>query len=82
MNWAEPMDFLRKRLKGLKIFLYALMGLAVVFDLLAPRHEAHFFGDHIPGFWSVFGFVGCLLLIKVSKGLAHTILSRREDFYG
>jgi len=63
MNWAEPMDFLRNRLKGLKIFLYALMGLAIVFDVWAPRHEAHFFGGHIPGFWSVFGFAGCILLI-------------------
>ncbi len=82
MNWAEPMDFLRNRLKGLKIFLYALMGLAIVFDFLVPRYEAHFFGDRIPGFWAVFGFVGCIVLIRVSKGLAHTILGRREDFYG
>jgi hypothetical protein len=73
---------LRDNLKTIKKVMYGLMALTIAVDFLIPRHEPHFFGDKIPGFWSVFGFVGCILLIKFSKGMAHTILGKSEDYYG
>jgi len=82
MIWANVIQTLRDNLKTIKTIMYALMALTIAVDFLIPRHEPHFFGDKIPGFWSVFGFVGCILLIKVMKGLAHTILGQREDYYG
>jgi hypothetical protein len=82
MNWAQPMEFLRNHLKVLIWILYGIMAAAMVFDILIPRHEAHFFGDKIPVFWSAFGFVGCIILIRVMKGLAHTVLMKKEDYYG
>lgn len=82
MIWANAIQFLKDHTKTLRNILYGLMVLTVVADIFIPRHEPHFFGDKIPGFWSVFGFVGCILLIKVMKGLAHTILGKAEDYYG
>lgn len=82
MIWAKAIQYLRDHLKTLRNGLYGLMALAIVADIFLPRHEPHFFGDKIPGFWSVFGLVGCLVLIKVMKGLAHTLLGQREDYYG
>lgn len=81
MNWANPIQFLRDHLKVLKWILYLLMAATIVFDIFIPRHEAHFFGDKIPGFWSVFGFICCVLLIRIMKGLAHTVLMKKEDYY-
>ena len=42
---------------------------------------AHFFGDSIMGFWSVFGIFGCLGMIVVCKGLSHVWLEKEEDYY-
>jgi hypothetical protein len=82
MNWANPIQYLRDHLKALKWILYLVMAGAIVFDALIPKHHPHFFGDKIPAFWSVFGFVCCILLIRIMKGLAHTVLMRKEDYYG
>jgi hypothetical protein len=82
MNWATPIQYLRDHLKALKWFLYAVMAAAIIFDIFIPRHEAHFFGDEWPVFWSVFGLVGCWVMVRVMKGIAHTVLMKKEDYYG
>jgi len=82
MNWATPIQYLRDHLKALKWFLYVVMAAAIIFDILIPLREAHFFGDKIPVFWSVFGLVCCVLLIRIMKGIAHAVLMKKEDYYG
>jgi hypothetical protein len=82
MNWATPIQYLRDHLKALKWFLYVVMAAAIIFDIFIPRHEAHFFGDKIPVFWSVFGLVCCVLMIRIMKGIAHAVLMKKEDYYG
>jgi hypothetical protein len=37
--------------------------------------------SRIPGFWGFFGFVGCALIIVVSKAIGSYLLERREDYY-
>ncbi len=59
----------------------ALLALLVVGDLLVPRHHPHFLGDEIPGFWALFGFLACALIIIASKWLGHAWLFRPEDYY-
>jgi len=82
MNWATPIQYLRDHLKALKWFLYVVMAAAIIFDILIPRHVAHFFGDKIPVFWSVFGLVCCVLMIRIMKGISHAVLMKKEDYYG
>jgi hypothetical protein len=85
MNWANPLQSLRDHLKVLKWILYLLMAAAVGFDVLIPRHEAHSLFFKIietPGFWSFFGLVGCVLMIRIAKGISHAWLMKKEDYYG
>lgn len=81
MSLANSIESLRNHTPTLKKILYGVMALTILFDVLTPRHEAHFFGDSIPGFWSVFGLVSCVALIRIMKGLSHAWLMRREDYY-
>jgi hypothetical protein len=79
---VEIIEYLRKNARLLKKLFYLLLFLLVIFDVLLPRGHAHFFVDRIPGFWTLFTIIGCYLLARFSKGMAHTILGKKEDFYG
>ena len=46
----------------------------------AQAHTA-FLWQTIPGFSAIYGFVGCVLIIVVSKALGHLWLQREEDYY-
>jgi hypothetical protein len=83
MNPVKYIEYLRTNMKTLKKVLIAYLAAVVLFDVILPRDaHAHYFVDKIWGFWTLFGVVGCFLLIKVGKGIAHMFLSKNEDFYG
>jgi hypothetical protein len=75
------LDYLNKHSNGLKKLFFVFLTAAVAFDFFAKRHGAHFFGDSIIGFWSVFGILACLGMIVVCKGLSHVWLEKEEDYY-
>ena len=37
--------------------------------------------ETIPVFWTIFGFLGCVLLVIVSKAIVGPVVSKHEDFY-
>ena len=75
-------DIIEKlRTKTVKKFAYIILVSLIAADFIIPRHEIHFFGDKIPGFWSLYGFISCVLIIVVSKWLGHHWLMRDEDYY-
>ena len=69
------------RTKTVKKIGYGILVLLVIVDFIIPRHEIHFFGDKIPGFWSLFGFSACVVIIIVSKWLGKNGLMKDEDYY-
>ena len=69
------------RRKTIKRIAYAVLILILVIDFFIPRHEIHFFGDGIPGFWSLFGFVACILIILISKWIGHLGIMQDENYY-
>ncbi len=79
---VEIIEHLRKEAGLLKKLFYLFLLVLVVFDLFLPRGHAHFFVDKMPAFWTLFTVIGCFLLAKFSKGMSHTILGKKEDFYG
>ncbi len=81
MNMVKIIEYLRARISTLKNLFFGFLLLLVIVDLLLPREHAHFFVDKIPAFWTLFTIAGCFLLARFSKGLAHTILGKKEDFY-
>ncbi len=81
MKILSTLEFLRSRTGQLKKLFFVFLALLVVLDVIIPREHAHFFVDKIPAFWTAFTVIGCYLLARFSKGLAHTILGKKEDFY-
>ena len=69
------------RTKTMKRISYATLILIILIDFFIPRHEIHFFGDGIPGFWSLFGFVACILIILISKWIGHLGIMQDENYY-
>jgi hypothetical protein len=81
MKLAEWIGTLRENLKILKTVMIVYLAVLVVFDVLLSREHAHYLIDKIYAYWSLFGIVGCFLLIKFSKGIAHLFLAKDEGFY-
>ncbi|MCY4031502.1 MAG: hypothetical protein OXF05_05240 [Hyphomicrobiales bacterium] len=71
---------------GAKRIYYVLLvvcGLLVVVGALIPHHDAYGMGAivaRIPGFYGIYGFVMCALLVLVAKALRR-ILMRPENYY-
>jgi len=87
MKLVQLIEFLRKRLKTVVWICYVLLAVLVVVDALPfivdkePPHGAHTKAEHFPGFWSVFGFIACTLIIFLSKWFGHAGIMQREDYY-
>ena len=69
------------RTKAVKRIAYGALILLIVVDFIIPRHEVHFFGDNIRGFWSLFGFIACVLIIIISKWIGRLGLMQDESYY-
>ena len=84
MKLVQLIDYLRARLKTVIRVCYVVLALLVVLDALpfvVDKHHAHTEPEHLPGFWSVFGFVACTLIIFLSKWYGHAGIMTREDYY-
>jgi hypothetical protein len=44
------------------------------------EYEEHWWSI-IPGFYIIFGFIGCVLIIILSKAYGKFLVQRREDYY-
>jgi hypothetical protein len=68
--------------KTLKKLFYLSLIVVVALDFLVHREHAYFIWDEWPGWGAFYGFVSCVLIIKVSKFLGHQGgLMKREDYY-
>ncbi len=84
MKLVKVIEFLRNRLKAVVWFCYGILGLLVVLDAMSfivNKEHAHTKAEHLPGFWSVFGLGGCVLIILLSKWYGHAGIMTREDYY-
>jgi drug/metabolite transporter (DMT)-like permease len=82
MKLVRLIEFLRQRLKIVVRVCFALLALLILADaLLVDKEHAHSRLEHLPAFWSIFGLVGCVLIILGSKWFGHTGIMTREDYY-
>jgi hypothetical protein len=65
----------RRVVRGLVVACVILVGL----DLVAHRHVAHPW-EGVFGFYAVYGFVACVLLVLLAKEM-RKLLMRDEDYY-
>jgi uncharacterized membrane protein YdjX (TVP38/TMEM64 family) len=84
MKLAKFIEFLRNRLKIVVWICCALLVLLVLVDAipaLVDKEHAHTWVEKFPAFWALFGFIGCALLIILSKWYGHAGIMQREDYY-
>jgi hypothetical protein len=63
------------------IFAIALVVSLGLDLLIGGQKHGEYFWVHIPGFFAVFGFISCVVIIVVSKYIGHHWLQRKEDYY-
>jgi len=80
---VKLIDFLRDRLRQVIRFSYCVLALLMAVDIFfVDKHHAHTWAEkHIPAFWSLFGFLACVIIIIVSKWYGHLGIMTREDYY-
>lgn len=84
MRLAKIIEFLRNRLKAVVVVCCVLLALLVLLDAIpaiVDKEHAHTRAEHLPAFWSIFGFVGCAVLIVASKWFGHAGIMQSEDYY-
>jgi hypothetical protein len=72
------------KMKGLFRIYYVSLAVSVLIGILYHllcHPEAHFVWDNLPAFHALFGFIGCVLIIVLSKFLGHHWLMKEEDYY-
>jgi len=69
----------RRNVRILKIGFYAALGLLLIIDFFIHKH-AEFAWEGYPNFFAAYGFISCLLLICLARGLGR-LVRRDEDYY-
>ncbi len=77
---ANLFDALVRRAAVLKWLMVGVLALLVLMDVLIPSDYDRFFWEQLPGFGAFYGFVGCVLIIVLSKLLGKWLF-RPEDYY-
>ena len=84
MKLLALIEFLRRHLRTVVIISLSLLVVLVLADAvpaIVDKQHAHTKAEHIPGFWSAFGFIACVLIVFVSKWFGHAGIMQREDYY-
>ena len=84
MMLLKLIEWLRRHLRPVVWVCLAALAVLVVLDAvpaLVDKEHAHTDVERWPGFWAVFGFVGCVILILASKAFGHAGIMTREDYY-
>ena len=69
-----------QNIKRLKIGFYIVLALLVVPDFFMHKHTLFSPVEAWPGFYALFGFIACVVIILVSK-LFGLVLKVKEDYY-
>lgn len=70
--------------KTIGILLFYILTTLVPAGELKSSHDsghAEYWWSAVPAFFALFGFLGCLLLIAVAKGLGKLFVEKKEDYY-
>ena len=58
---------------------FVVAALLFLADFVVHRHTYHE-AEKIPGFYAIYGFVGCVILVLVAKEMRRVVM-RDEDYY-
>ena len=77
--FQKPANF-RRVLVGLFVACAGCVVLDVVFWFIGFDKHPHFRWEQWPGFYAVYGFVACVVLVLAAKQLRRVVM-RPEDYY-
>jgi hypothetical protein len=69
--------------RNVKILLrtfFSVLVLLLVLEMFVTK-DPHFAWEGWPGFYCVYGFVACVVLVIVAKYILRPLVMRREDYY-
>lgn len=75
-------DFTGPLSPGVRAFIRVFVGISIVLlvlDLVVDR-KVHQPAERMPGFYAIYGFVGCVILVLVAKEMRKVVM-RDEDYY-
>jgi hypothetical protein len=68
-----------KNIKLILRILYVICAGLLVAELIIHRHAIHSWED-LFGFYALYGFIGCVVLVLVAKEMRKLVM-RKEDYY-
>lgn len=81
MDLGKWLEKLVRRGRTLSLLMLVIMALLVIIDIIVPPAYVRFPWDGLGGFPAVYGFISCVLLIAIAKGLGKLFLYQPEDYY-
>jgi len=69
-----------QNVKRLLIIFFSLTGGMLGIDLFFHKHAVFPWEEYF-GFYSVYGFVACVILVIVAKYFLRPLVMRKEDYY-
>ena len=81
MQSKKELTFLdsTKSRSRVRIIFYLFLLVLLLADFFVPKH-GHFAWEQAWAFYAAYGFIGCVALIFIAKGL-RWLVRRREDYY-
>lgn len=74
--------YLQARLKTVVTVCFVLLAVIAVASLTIDTHHAHTWAEqHVPFFWSLFGFAAAAVIIGVARWFGHSGIQAPTDFY-
>lgn len=80
-GWFDREENVRKILFGLFIACGAFVLIDLVFLISGFDKHPYFNWEKWPGFYAVYGFVACVVLVLGAKYLLRPLVMRDEDYY-
>ena len=77
----DVIEYIRAHSSVMLKICFGVLAALVCIDAIVDKHHAHTALEHIPGFWAVFGFLACSVLIIVAKWFGRQGIETREDYY-
>jgi hypothetical protein len=74
-HFFDRQENVDRLLKG----FYVICILLVLADFVIHRHIG-FNWEKIPGFYAIYGFIACVLLVIIAKKIRNVVM-RKEDYY-
>ena len=84
MKLLSIIEFIRRHLRATTIACLCVLALVAAADAIpaiVDKHHAHTKVEHLPAFWSAFGFLACVVIVYFSKWFGHAGIMTREDYY-